>query len=149
MAKRLTCILVVFLAFGIFLNAEPAKKADAPVPASKEKDAKEKEPKYGEKTFAGLELRELGPALTSGRIIDLAVDPKDARVWFVATAGGGVWKTTNGGTTFKPVFDGEKSFSIGCVTIDPHDSLVVWVGSGENNSQRSVSMGDGVYKSVD
>ncbi len=149
MAKRLTCILVVFISFGVFLNAQPAKKADAPAPASKEKDAKEKESKYGEKTFAGLELREIGPALTSGRIIDLAVDPRDARVWFVATAGGGVWKTTNGGTTFKPVFDGEKSFSIGCVTIDPHDSLVVWVGSGENNSQRSVSMGDGVYKSVD
>ena len=149
MAKRFACILVVFLSFGLFLNAQPAKKADATAPASKEKDAKEKEPKYGEKTFAGLELREIGPALTSGRIIDLAVDPRDARVWFVATAGGGVWKTTNGGTTFKPVFDGEKSFSIGCVTIDPHDSLVVWVGSGENNSQRSVSMGDGVYKSVD
>ncbi len=149
MVKRLACILVVFLSFGVFLGAQPPKKADAPAPASKEKDAKEKESKYGEKTFAGLELREIGPALTSGRIIDLAVDPKDARVWFVATAGGGVWKTTNGGTTFKPVFDGEKSFSIGCVTIDPHDSLVVWVGSGENNSQRSVSIGDGVYKSVD
>ncbi|HEX3070220.1 MAG TPA: glycosyl hydrolase [Thermoanaerobaculia bacterium] len=148
MTKRLT-VLAVFFSFGVFLNAQPPKKADAPAPASKEKDAKEKEPKYGEKTFSGLELREIGPALTSGRIIDLAVDPKDARVWFVATAGGGVWKTTNGGTTFKPVFDGEKSFSIGCVTIDPHDSLVVWVGSGENNSQRSVSIGDGVYKSID
>src|SRR4051794_25267879 len=104
---------------------------------------------YGEKTFAGLELRELGPALTSGRIIDLAVDPRDARVWYVASAGGGVWKTTNAGTSFAPIFEKEKSFSIGCVTIDPKDSLVVWVGSGENNSQRSVSMGDGVYKSVD
>jgi len=104
---------------------------------------------YGEKTFAGLELRELGPALTSGRILDLAVDPRDARVWYIATAGGGVWKTTNAGTTFSPIFDDQGSHSIGCVTIDPKDSLVVWVGSGENNSQRSVSMGDGVYKSVD
>jgi photosystem II stability/assembly factor-like uncharacterized protein len=149
MRQRIISILAVVLSLAASLHAEPAKKADAPAAASKEKDAKEKEPKYGEKTFAGLELREIGPALTSGRIIDLAVDPRDARVWFVATAGGGVWKTTNGGTTFKPVFDGEKSFSIGCVTIDPRDSLVVWVGSGENNSQRSVSMGDGVYKSVD
>src|SRR5204863_19171 len=89
------------------------------------------------------------PALTSGRIIDLAVDPKDGRVWYIATAGGGVWKTTNSGTSFSPIFDKEKSFSIGCVTVDPRDSLVVWVGSGENNSQRSVSMGDGVYKSID
>jgi photosystem II stability/assembly factor-like uncharacterized protein len=142
MAKRLTCILAVFLSFGLFLGAQPAKKADT-------SDSKEKESKYGEKTFTGLTLREIGPALTSGRIIDLAVDPRDARVWYIATAGGGVWKTTNAGTSFAPVFDDQKSFSIGCVTIDPHDSLVVWVGSGENNSQRSVSMGDGVYKSVD
>lgn len=149
MRQRIISILVVVLSVVGSLLAQPAKKADAPASASKEKDTKEKESKYGEKTFSGLELREIGPALTSGRIIDLAVDPRDAHVWFVATAGGGVWKTTNGGTTFKPVFDGEKSFSIGCVTIDPHDSLVVWVGSGENNSQRSVSMGDGVYKSVD
>lgn len=102
-----------------------------------------------EKTFSGLELRGIGPALTSGRVIDLAVDPHDSRTWFVAIASGGVWKTTNGGTTFAPVFDDQGSYSIGCVTVDPKDSLTVWVGSGENNSQRSVSMGDGIYKSVD
>src|SRR5256886_1109284 len=136
MHQRLTCLLAVF-ALAVSLHAQPTD------------DAKEKESKYGEKTFAGLELRELGPALTSGRIIDLAVDPRDARIWYVATAGGGVWKTINAGTSFAPIFADQKSFSIGCVTIDPHDSLVVWVGSGENNSQRSVSMGDGVYKSID
>ena len=105
--------------------------------------------KYDDKVFSGLELREIGPALTSGRIVDLAVDPRDPHTWFVAAAAGGVWKTTNAGTTFTPIFDDQSSFSIGCVTIDPRNSLVVWVGSGENNSQRSVSMGDGVYKSVD
>ncbi|MBK5260066.1 MAG: glycosyl hydrolase [Thermoanaerobaculia bacterium] len=104
--------------------------------------------KYGEKTFAGLQLRGIGPALTSGRIIDIAVDPRDHNTWFIAVASGGVWKTTNAGTTFTPVFDGEKSYSIGCVTIDPRDSLTIWVGSGENNSQRSVAWGDGVYKST-
>jgi photosystem II stability/assembly factor-like uncharacterized protein len=140
MAKRLTCILAVFLSLAVFVSAQSIKKAD---------DTKEKESKYGEKTFTGLTLREIGPALTSGRIIDLAVDPKDGRVWYIATAGGGVWKTTNAGTSFAPLFDDQKSFSIGCVTVDPHDSLVVWVGTGENNSQRSVSMGDGVYKSID
>src|SRR5947208_2444937 len=129
MSRRITCIL--FLSLAVTLGAQ------------------EKDSNYGEKTFAGLELRPIGPALTSGRIIDLAVDPRDARVWYIATAGGGVWKTTNSGTSFAPIFDDQKSFSIGCVTIDPHDSLVVWVGSGENNSQRSVSMGDGVYKSID
>jgi len=104
---------------------------------------------YDQKTFSGLELRGIGPAMTSGRIIDLAVDPRDPRTWFVAAASGGVWKTANNATTFTPVFEDQDSFSIGCVTIDPKNSLVVWVGSGENNSQRSVSMGDGVYKSVD
>src|SRR5262249_40372097 len=77
------------------------------------------------------------------------VDPRNKHVWYVATASSGVWKTTNSGVTWKPVFDAETSFSIGCVTVDPNNSLVVWVGSGENNSQRSVSYGDGVYKSVD
>src|SRR6266849_2840005 len=153
MSQRLTCILVVFLSLAVTLHAQSTKK-EAQAAASTRadtsaSDSEEKESKYGEKTFAGLELRPLGPALTSGRIVDLAVDPRDARVWYIATAGGGVWKTTNAGTSFTPVFDDQKSFSIGCVTVDPHDSLVVWVGSGENNSQRSVSMGDGVYKSVD
>jgi len=100
-------------------------------------------------TFSGLEMRSIGPALTSGRIIDLAVDPSHRNIWYVATAGGGVWKTTTAGTTWKPIFDGEGSYSIGCVTLDPNDPLVVWVGSGENNAQRSVSYGDGVYKSLD
>src|SRR5204863_3496262 len=90
-----------------------------------------------------------GPAIVSGRIVDVAIDPRDPRVWFIAAASGGVWKTTNAGTTFTPVFDDQNSYSIGCVTIDPNDSLTVWVGSGENNSQRSVSYGDGVYKSTD
>jgi photosystem II stability/assembly factor-like uncharacterized protein len=107
------------------------------------------DPKYDEKLFSGLTLRGIGPALTSGRIADLAVDPRDARTWYVAVASGGLWKTTNAGTTFQPIFDDQPSYSIGCVTIDPHDSLTIWVGSGENNSQRSVSWGDGVYKSVD
>ena len=103
--------------------------------------------KYDDKVFSGLELRNIGPALTSGRVIDIAVDPHDTRTWFIATAGGGVWRTTNNGTTFSPVFDDQAS--IGCVTVDPHNPLVVWIGTGENNSQRSVSWGDGVYKSVD
>ena len=96
-------------------------------------------PKYDDTTFAGLELRGIGPALVSGRVVDIAVDPRDKRVWYVAVAAGGVWKTTNNGTTFTPVFDDQNSFSIGCVTIDPNDSLTVWTGSGENNSQRAVS----------
>ncbi len=100
-------------------------------------------------TLSGLEFRSLGPALTSGRVADIAVHPRDPATWIVASASGGVWRTHNAGITWESVFDGEGSYSIGCVTYDPSDPLVVWVGSGENNSQRSVSYGDGVYKSVD
>jgi photosystem II stability/assembly factor-like uncharacterized protein len=123
----------------------------APAPSPKP-SASPEEPKKGllaPDTWKGLELRSIGPALTSGRVVDLAVDPRHPERWFVAAAAGGVWKTVNAGTSFMAVFDDEKSFSIGCVTIDPNDSAVVWVGSGENNSQRVVAYGDGVYRSDD
>ncbi len=100
-------------------------------------------------TFAGLELRNIGPATVGGRIVDIAVDPRTPTTWYVAAASGGVWKTVNAGTTWTPIFEGQGSFSIGCITIDPKNQLVIWVGSGENNSQRSVSYGDGLYKSTD
>jgi photosystem II stability/assembly factor-like uncharacterized protein len=99
--------------------------------------------------LSGLKLRSIGPALTSGRIADVAVHPTDKSIWYVASAAGGVWKTTNAGTSFTPVFDGEGSFSIGAVTIDQRNPNVVWVGTGENNAQRVVAYGDGVYKSID
>lgn len=87
--------------------------------------------------------------MISGRIQSIAVDPANKRHYFIAAASGGVWRTRDGGITFTPVFDNENSYSIGFVTIDPRNSATVWVGSGENNSQRSVSWGDGVYRSDD
>jgi photosystem II stability/assembly factor-like uncharacterized protein len=101
-------------------------------------------------TAAGaLRLRSIGPSVASGRVVGFAVHPKDRAHYFVAVACGGVWKTTNSGTTWTPVFDNEGSYSIGCVVMDPKNPNVVWVGTGENNSQRSVGYGDGVYKSTD
>jgi photosystem II stability/assembly factor-like uncharacterized protein len=99
--------------------------------------------------FSGMALREIGPAITSGRIADLAVRADDPATWYVASASGGVWKTDNAGTTFTSVFANEGAYSIGVVAIDPSDPYVVWVGTGENNAQRSVAYGDGVYKSAD
>jgi len=104
---------------------------------------------FSSATFAGLKLRSLGPAVTSGRVVGFAVHPTHPDQYYVAVASGGVWKTSNAGTSWTPVFDNEGSYSIGYVALDPKDPNVVWVGTGENNSQRSVGYGDGVYKSTD
>ena len=99
--------------------------------------------------FNGLKFRSIGPAVTSGRVVDFAVDLTNSKTYYVAAACGGVWKTVNAGITYEPIFDGQGSYSIGCIKIDPSNSNIVWVGSGENNNQRSVAYGDGVYKSED
>jgi photosystem II stability/assembly factor-like uncharacterized protein len=106
-------------------------------------------PGLNEPTFKGLEWRGIGPALMSGRIADIAVDPSDRSTWYIAVGSGGVWKTTNRGTTWSSVFDGQGSYSIGSVTVDPNNPQVVWVGTGENVSGRHVGYGDGVYRSRD
>ncbi len=100
-------------------------------------------------TFGALKFRSIGPAINSGRISDFAVNPLNHSEYYVTTASGGIWKTTNAGVTFSPIFDGQSSYSIGCIAMDPNDTNTLWVGTGENNSQRSVSFGDGVYKSID
>ena len=94
-------------------------------------------------------FRTLGPSLTTGRISDVVVDPKNPSVWYVAVASGNLWKTENRGNTWTAVFDEYGSYSLGAVTVDPKDSNVVWLGTGENNNQRSVAFGDGIYKSTD
>ena len=129
-------------------GAETATETDASDQTAKIAADKPKLP-FSSATFSGIKLREIGPAVVSGRIIDIAVVPGHTSSWYVAVASGGVWKTMNAGTTWTPIFDSEGSYSIGCVTVDPNNINVIWVGSGENNSQRSVSYGDGVYKSLD
>jgi len=137
----LTNALRMILCLLLLLPTAAAAKEDV-----KTKKTSEKEPAAA---WAGLALRPIGPAMTGGRVGDIAVDPTDRTIWYVAVASGGVWKTTNAGTTWTPVFDGEGSYSIGCISIDPQNPAVIWVGTGENNAQRSVSYGDGVYKSED
>ncbi|HJW99703.1 MAG TPA: hypothetical protein VJ453_06065 [Terriglobales bacterium] len=112
-------------------------------------DKKPVDPLTSVDTYRGLHLRSIGPAFVSGRVTSLAVNPFNRAQYYVGVASGGVWKTDNDGHTWNPVFQNEGSFSIGDVKLDRHDPAVVWVGTGENNSQRSVSYGDGVYKSED
>lgn len=102
-----------------------------------------------ENPLADLPMRHIGSALMSGRISDFAFYPDGNQAFITGVSSGGVFRTTNGGTTWEPLFDGESSYAIGVVEIDPNDSDTLWVGTGENNAQRSVAAGDGVYKSVD
>jgi photosystem II stability/assembly factor-like uncharacterized protein len=132
--------------------AQPSKKDQK---KDQKKDEKKEEPKEEKKggmtadTFSGLKFRLIGPAVASGRVVSIAVNPKNKVEYYVGVASGGVWKTVNDGTTWTPVFDKEGSYSIGWVTLDPNDPAVVWVGAGESNSQRSVAYGDGIYRSDD
>ncbi len=100
-------------------------------------------------TFLGLELRNLCPAVAPARIADIAVDPRHRSVWYVVSASSGLWKTWNHGGSWTPIFDNYGSYSLGCVSLDPRDPDVVWLGAGENQALRSVSYGDGIYKSTD
>jgi len=99
--------------------------------------------------FSGFKLRNIGPALMSGRIADVAIHPDDHSVWYVAVGSGGVWKTSNSGTSWQPIFDGQTAYSIGTITIDPSNPHTIWVGTGENVGGRHVGFGDGVYRSMD
>ncbi|HRD40881.1 MAG TPA: glycosyl hydrolase, partial [Bacteroidia bacterium] len=113
------------------------------------KPAEPTDPLLKAETYSSISFRSIGPAVTSGRIVDIAVNPNNKSEWYIVAAAGGVWKTTNAGVTFNPIFDGQGAYSIGCISIDPNNSNVIWVGTGENNNQRAVGYGDGVYKSED
>ncbi|MEZ5197643.1 MAG: hypothetical protein R2764_15015 [Bacteroidales bacterium] len=104
---------------------------------------------FQKRLFAGLEFRNIGPALMSGRIADIAVHPQNKSIWYVAVGSGGVWKTKNAGTTWEPLFDKQKVYSTGCISIDPSNPHVIWVGTGENIGGRHVGYGDGIYRSDD
>jgi photosystem II stability/assembly factor-like uncharacterized protein len=111
--------------------------------------AAKKEAALNSDLFSGLKFRSVGPAFTSGRIADFAVNPANSKQYYVAAASGHIWKTDNSGITWAPVFDNYGSYSLGCLAMDPTNASVVWAGTGENNHQRALGYGDGVYKTVD
>jgi hypothetical protein len=103
----------------------------------------------GKQLFGDMNARHIGPALMSGRINDLEKHPSNARILYAGTAGGGVWKSIDGGATFSPIFD-DHAQSIGVVTLDPNNpDDILWVGTGETWTRNSVSIGDGLYKTTD
>jgi len=99
--------------------------------------------------YSGLKFRSIGPALMSGRISDIVIHPENENLWYITAGSGGVWKTENSGTTWKSIFDDQNSYSIGCISLDPKNPDIIWVGTGENVGGRHVAYGDGIYKSED
>lgn len=152
-------MLICLFLFGAMNTAvaqkeKSAKNPDKKTEKTKGSESSKKEEKKGDSIYnsalvGGLKFRSIGPAFCSGRIADFAVNPKNSSEWYVAVASGHVWKTVNNGTTFDPVFDNHGAYSMGCLAIDPNNTSVVWVGTGENNHQRSLGYGNGVYKSCD
>ena len=98
--------------------------------------------KYTTKSVSldAFQLRNVGPAFLSGRIADIKMHPNNDNIWYVATGSSGVWKTVNSGTTWTPIFDNEDSYSTGCITLDPSNPDVVWLGTGENVGGRHVAV---------
>lgn len=128
MIRTIVCCLLFLMAFGATSSAQEG---------------------FDSGKLSALKFRSIGPALMSGRIADIAVDPVKPATWYVAAGSGNLWKTTNAGTTWTPIFDRYGSYSIGCVTIDPNNRNTIWVGTGENVAGRHVGFGDGVYVSHD
>ncbi len=130
----LSISVILFFSFNS-VDAQRKKKSNKPVKNKLSLDA--------------FSFRNVGPAFLSGRISDIVTHPDNESVWYVATGSGGVWKTENAGTTWKPIFDDQVSYSTGCITLDPSNPEIVWLGTGENVGGRHVAYGDGIYKSTD
>jgi photosystem II stability/assembly factor-like uncharacterized protein len=136
MSKFMRCFCVAamtILALTIFAASAPAQEA-----------------KFDSDSISGLGARNIGSAAMSGRVSAIAAVKEDGRLTvYVGAASGGVWKSSNGGTTFKPVFDKEAVQSIGALAIDPQAPKTIWAGTGESWTRNSVSIGNGIYKSTD
>src|SRR5213078_4753811 len=136
MRKSIRCFAVVTIVFLVtMIFAGPVLAQDV---------------KFDSDTISGLGARNIGSAAMSGRVAAIAAVTESGRLTvYVGAASGGVWKSINGGTTFKPVFDKEAVQSIGAITIDPQSPKTIWVGTGEAWTRNSTSIGDGIYKSTD
>ncbi len=144
MKKILTLLLVIILAGSFSLSAQKKETK------KEEKGSSNQiKPSVSSSLFSGITFRSVGPAWASGRIADLAVNPSDHSEIYAAIASGNIWKSVNNGTTWKPIFDKYGAYAIGCIVIDPNNNHVVWAGTGENNHQRALGWGDGVYRSDD
>ncbi len=129
--KQFSYIIIITLMFSGVLTAQK------PIPLK------------SEEIFGAVRARQIGPAVMSGRVVDLEAHPTNSKIFYVAAAGGGVWQTNNSGVTFNPIFD-KHTQCIGAIEMDPNDpDKTIWVGTGETWTRNSVSVGDGIYKTAD
>src|SRR5687767_13098492 len=142
---RSSFLLVVCLLLGSANASECLAQPAASASPSRQEPAKSP----FETALSELTYRSIGPALMGGRTADVEGVPGDPNTVYVATASGGLWKTTNGGVTWKPIFERQGTISIGDIALAPSNPDVIWVGTGESKTRNSVSFGDGVYKSND
>lgn len=149
MKKSVLFLLIGIITVGLTCPAFSQEKEKEKKKEKSEKNEAKKDSVMNSGLVSGLKWRSIGPAYTSGRIADIAVNPENHSEWYIAVASGNIWKTRNNGTTFEPIFDNYGAYAIGCVAIDPTNTNVVWAGTGENNHQRALGYGDGVYKSLD
>lgn len=131
MLRFFTAVLMLFCNF--LLSQETEEENKSPI----------------ETALNGFSFRSIGPAFMSGRIADIAIDSNNENVWYVAVGSGGVWKTTNAGTTWKPLTDDQPFYSTGAITLDPSNTQTVWLGTGENVGGRHVGIGHGIFISRD
>src|SRR3989442_6092762 len=146
MPKKSLVAIFALLASALAASLASAQsQSDSRQPGAKEDQAKSQ----FERAFERLEWRSIGPANMGGRVTDVEGVPGDPSIVYVASASGGLWKTTNGGVSWKPIFEREGTISIGDIAVQPGNADVVWVGTGESNTRNSVSFGDGIYKTLD
>ncbi|MDQ5845938.1 MAG: hypothetical protein M3539_11665 [Acidobacteriota bacterium] len=142
-------VIILFLILQGSVCAQEPTATPSPSPSETTTPADTKPKSPFEKAFERLEWRSIGPANMGGRMADVESIPGNPNVVYVASASGGLWKTTNGGVTWKPIFERQGTISLGDVALAPSNPDVVWVGTGESKPRNSVSFGDGVYKSTD
>ncbi|HKR59879.1 MAG TPA: hypothetical protein VJS64_09085 [Pyrinomonadaceae bacterium] len=147
------CLAIVCLCLTSLVSSTAAQELAQPSPSPSPQSSPSPSPQDTrpplEAAFDRLEWRSIGPANMGGRTADVEGIPGDPNTVFVASASGGLWKTVNGGVSWKPIFDRQGTISLGDIALAPSNPEVVWAGTGESNTRNSVSFGDGVYKSTD
>src|ERR1700731_4401307 len=166
MSTRFASIFGLFVTFSVSLAQEESPPASAPAAAGSPAAASPASttpplsasvtpapsagaPQLTDVLFKNLKARSIGPAVMGGRVSDIAIDPRNPFVFYVALGHGGVFKSGDSGVSFDPIFDKQSALSIGAIAIAPSDSDVIWVGSGEANDRNSSDWGDGVYRTSD